>query len=317
MSALNQFCYPIYNYAVGWFKRQTPNPLDFIAPHLPVDGVVGTHKRYPQGYAFRAVDTRRSPYTEAHIVDVLAEDDPHMLEDNSLRIGVDDSEMKPGAGNRQEAADQLALAKTGSLLATWRTSGIVAGLEYFRNHVAAQSGKGAWSGVDSEPIKELRELMAAYEANNGVLPNRFLFSTAAWNTLCDNASVVDLVAYNDAKVLTPELFFKLLHMSSADDSAAPKLLKATVPVGVHRPGPEVPFSGVNALGNDVWMTFVDDGQLVGDMCGMRQLHAGGESPVENVESYYERAKKTTFYEVSLHRAFAVTAPSCNIRLNIS
>lgn len=316
MSALNQFNYPIYNYAVGWFNRQAPNPLDFIAPALSVDGATGTVKRYPQGYAFRQVDTRRAPYTEAHIVDVLAEDVPYLLEDHSLRIGVDDSEIKPGAGNKKEAADQIALAKTGSLLATWRTSSIAAGLAYFRKQVEAKSGKGAWSGVDADPIKELRELLADYEAANGVLPNRFLFSSAAWNTLCENAAVADLVAYNDAKVLTPALLFKLLHLTG-EGQTAPQFLKATVPVGVHRPGAEVPFTGSNALGSDVWVTYVDEGQQIGDMCGMRQLHAGGESPVENVESYYNRDKKTTFYEVGLHRAFAVTAPSCNIRLAIS
>lgn len=313
---LNQFNYPIYNYAVGWFNRQSPNPLDFLAPALAVEGVTGSFKRYPQGYAFRQVDTARAPYEGARIVDVLAEDVPFKLEDHSLRIGVDDSEMRPGAGSKQEAADQLALAKTGSLLATWRTSAIVSGLDYFRKQTAAKSGKGAWSGVDADPIKELRELLAEYEADNGVLPNRFLFSSAAWNTLCENAAVADLVAYNDAKVLTPELLFKLLHLTG-EGQEAPQFLKATVPVGVHRPGAGVPFTGSNALGADVWLTYVDSGQQIGDMCGMRQLHAGGESPVESVESYYVRERHTTFYEVGMHRAFAVTAPSCNIRLAIS
>lgn len=314
--SLNQFHYPIYNYAVGWFNRQPKNPLDHIAPALSVDGVTGTFKRYPQGYAFRRVDTQRAPYEAARIVDVLGDDVPFKLEDHSLRIGVDDSELKPGADNKKEAADQIALAKTGSLLATWRTSSIAAGLDYFRKEVAAREGKGAWSGVDADPIKELRELLAEYEATNGVLPNRILVSTAAWNTLCENAAVADLVQYNDAKVLTPELLFKLLHLTGEGQNA-PQFLKSTVPVGVHRPGAEVPFTGSNALGSDFWMTYVDEGQQIGDMCGMRQLHAGGESPVEAVESYYVQEKKTTFYEVGLHRAFAVTAPSCNIRLSIS
>lgn len=316
MSALNQFNYPIYNYAVGWFNRQAPNPLDFIAPHLPVEGEAGSINFYPQGYAFRQVDTRRAPYTEARIVDVLAKPIPYLLEDHSLRIGVDDGEIKPGAGSKKEAADQIALSKTGTLLSTWRTSAIAQGLDYFRKNVAAADGKGAWSGVDAEPIEELLDMLEEYEATNGVLPNRFLFSTAAWNTLCKNAAVLDLVAYNNAKTLTPELLFKLLHLTG-EGQAAPKFLKATVPVGVHRPGAEVPFQGSNALGSDVWLTYVDEGQQIGDMCGMRQLHAGGESPVEHVESYYERGKKTTFYEVGLHRAYAVTAPSCNIRLSIS
>ena len=316
MAALNQFTYPIYNYAVGWFKRQPVNPLDFIAPTLAVDGVTGTYKRYPQGYAFRAVDTIRAPFGAANTIDVLAEDVPYKLEDHSLRVGVDDSEIKPGAGNKQEAANQLAFAKTGSLLATWRTSAINDGFAHFRSEVAAKDGVGNWSDKDADPITELRELMSEFEVTNGVMPNRFLFSAAAWDTICANPTVLDLVAYNDAKVLTPDLLFKLLRLTDGGQ-LAPKFLRASVPMATTKPGAGVPFQGTNVLGSEVWLTYVDEGQQIGDMCGMRQLHAGGESPVETVESYYVRERHTTFYEVGLHRSYAVTAPSCNIRLAIS
>jgi len=316
MAALNQFHYPLYNYAVGWFNRQAPNPLDFIAPALPVDGVTGSYKRYPQGYAYNVADTRRAPYAEAHTVDVLAEDVPYMLEDHSLRIGVDDSEIRPGAGSKQEAADQLALAKTGTLLAMWRTSAICAGLDYFRQHIPAAPDAGAWSDAAADPIAELRRLVSDYRKQNGVAPNRFLFSDDAWDTLCENSAVLDMVAYNDAKTLTPELLFKLLQLGG-NGQEAPQFLKATVPVGAARPGAGVAFKGSNALGMDVFVTYADSGQLIGDMCGMRQLHAGGESPVEQVESYYVRERRTTYYEVGMHRAFAVTAPSCNLRITVS
>lgn len=316
MSAINTFSYPIYNYCVGWFNRQAQSPLDFIAPALAVDGKTGTFKRYPQGYAFRRYDTKRDLYQEARAVDVGVEDVPYLLEEHILRVGVDDSELKPGAGSEQAAADQIALSKTGTLLSNFRTSTICDGFDYFRKAVAAESGVGAWSGADAEPIKELRELVTKFRETNGVTPNRVLFSDAAWDTLCDNAAVLDLVAFNDAKVLTPALLFKLLGFidGSAD---VPKFLKSTVPVGLTNPGAGVPFTGANALGKEVWLTYVDDGEALGNMSGLRQLHAGGATPVENVESYHERAKRTTWYEIATHRAFAVTAPSCNIRLTIS
>lgn len=313
MSVNNTFSYPLYGYAVGWFNRQQESPVDFLAPTLSVEGLVGTYKRYPQGYAFRAVDTLRARHTPAHAVGVDAEDAPYMLEDHSLRIGIDDSELKPGAGSRAEAAEQLAQSRINSLLATWRTSTVVDGLAAFRRQVEAVEGKGAWSEAAADPVEELRALLQGFRVMNGVLPNRILFSHEAWNVLGNNAAVLDRVAFNDAKVLTPELLLKLLDYELSEV----RLMRSTVPVGLSKPGPGVAFSGANALGCEVWLTFVDEGEQIGNMSGLRQLHAGGATPVESVESYYSREEHTTWYEVGLHRAFVVPAPSCNLRLSIS
>ncbi len=310
--ATNTFSYPLYDYAVGWFNRQAANPLEFIAPAQAVPGVTGTYKRYPQGYAFREIDTRRACMAPAHAVDILAEDVPYLLEDHSLRIGVDDSDLKPGAGSAKEAADQIAQSRINSLLATWRTSQIVGGLAYFRSQVAADATAGNWSAAAAEPVSELLALLEKYEATNGVLPNRILMSRSAWNILAENASILDRVVYNDAQALTPELLLKLLRL----DPAKVRLLVDSIPMASAKPGPGMPFEGANALGADMWFTYVDEGQLIGNMTGMRTLHAGDASPVETVESYYERATHTTWYEVNMHRAFAVTAPSCNIRINV-
>ncbi len=317
MSTLNQFSYPLHTFAVGYWKRQQANPLEFIAPTLSTEGaLMGTYKEYPQGYAFRAVDTRRAPFTPAQTIGVNAKDVPFMLEDHSLRVGVDDSELKPGAGSSSAAADQIAQSRIGSLLATWRTSAIVDGLSFFRDKIAAESGAGAWSDDSNDPIEEMRELINKFRVTNGVTPNRLLIPFEAWEVLANNAKVLSAITYNDAQTLTTPLLLKLLGFTE-DDVQAPKILRASVPVGSAHPGPDVPFVGSNALGTDLWMTFVDEGELIGDMCGMRTLYAGSQTPVESVESYYERAEHSTFYEVNMHRSFAVTAPSCNARITVS
>lgn len=313
MSVNNTFSYPLYDYAVGWFNRQQESPIDFIAPPLAVEGLVGAYKRYPQGYAFRAVDTRRARHTPAHAIGADAEDAPYMLEDHSLRIGIDDSDLKPGAGSKAEAAEQLAQSRINSLLATWRTSAIVDGLAAFRKQVGELAGKGSWSDAAADPVNELRAVLQQYRVANGVLPNRILFSHEAWDILAENAAVLDRVAFNDAKALTPDLLLKLLDY----DPGAVRIMRSTVPVGQSAPGPGAPFAGRNALGSEVWMTYVDEGEQIGNMTGLRQFHAGGPSPVESVESYYSREEHTTWYEVGLHRAFVVPAPSCNLRLAIS
>lgn len=317
MATVNTFNYPMYNYAVGWFNRQAANPLDFIAPVLKAEGMLGSYKRYPQGYAFRSVDTNRSLYAAPTTISVEAEDVPFKLTNKGLRVGVDDDELG-AAGADADARDMVAQAKTGTLLAAWRTSLITEGLEAFRKGVAADGSKGNWSSTSTDPVAELRDIFQAFRETNGVTPNRILFSDAAWNTLANNAEVKDLVSFNDAKALTFDLLAKLLYFTPGN-ADVPQMMRCTVPVaaGNVRPGPGVPFTGSNALGNDVWVTYVDDGQLVGDMCGMRQLQLNDECPVDGVVTTRDDSAFTTWYNVRAHRAYAIPAPSCNVRLSIS
>lgn len=311
--AITTFNYPLYEYAVAWFKHQAANPVDFIAPTLKVPGKLGTYPRYPQGYAFRSAETKRALYEEATTININAEEVPFKLEADALRIPVDDDEV---ASAGDAGRDQVAQAKSASLLATWRTSLIQKALNEYRAQVAAEDSKGAWSGSDADPIEELRGLFQAFRETNGVAPNRLLFSDNAWSILANNAEVKDMVAFNDAKVLTPALLLKLLFFEPGAEGV-PQIMCATVPVAASKPGPGVPFSGVNALGTDLWLTYVDDGNLVGDMCGLRQLRKNDDAPIDSVVTTRNDEKHTTFYEVSASIYNAVTAPSCVKRLSIS
>lgn len=323
MSASSQFNFPVFNYAVGWWRHQPANPLSFIAPVVKVDGQMGTFKRYPQGSVYRAVDTRRARLNPYNSIDLEAEDVPYLLEDHGLRIGVDDSEIKLGAGDKKEATDQIAQSRMGSLLGTWRTSMISAGFDVFRAAVTATtsigsiSNIGQWSGASNEPVKGLRAVVNQFAANNGVYPNRFLFSKGAWDILGTNASILDLIAYNDAKVLTPELLLKLLDLTGDDVNQDIKVMRAIVPVGKSKPGPGVAFDGEDMMGNDVWITYAEDVQSTSDISGLKTLSIGGEDMVESVETYYVQQDHATWYEVAMARQFVVSAPSAVYRLTIS
>lgn len=316
MATINTFNYPLYEFAVGWFKRQAPNPIDFLAPVLKVDGKLGTFPRYPQGYAFRSVNTDRALFSPPTTVSVDAEQVPFKLASKGLRIGVDDDELV-GAGNEQAARDQLAQAKAGSLLSTFRTSLITEDLATYRAAVPALSGKGHWSGSDaSNPIEELRAVCQEFIETNGVNPNRILMSDNAWNILANNADVLDMVAYNDAKVLTHQLLLKLLYFDP-DAEGCPVIKTSTVPVGTAKPGPGVAFKGANALGTDVWLTYVDEGDLVGNMCGLRQLQLNDDAPIDSVTTVRVEEDGATYYQVKGHHLAAVTAPTCVTRLSVS
>lgn len=317
MATSNDFNYPLYNYAVGWFGRRPVNPLTHIAPIVKTDGRIGTYKRYNQGDVFRRVNTARAKYQEANSINISAEDPAYVLRDHSLKIGVDDTELKPGAGSRSEAANQIGQAKMGSLLTTWETSFIADGFEFFRSQVAAEAGKGAWSGAASSPVTELKQLIKDFRTTNGLAPNRILMSYDAWNIMAANAEMLDRVAYNSAKALTVPLLKDILELSGDDMGEDVSIMRAIVPIGTSQPGPGVPFVGANLLGADVWITYAQEGLAIDDLSGLKTFSDGGDSIVSGVESYYVRANKTTWHEVAMYRDWQVTAPTCVKRLSIS
>lgn len=313
--ANNTFNYPLYYYAVGWWGSQPENPLTFIAPIVKADGMVGTFKRYPQSSVFRSVDTRRALYGQSSSIDLQAEDVPFVLEDHSLNIPVDDTEIAR-YGNKAEAADQAAQAKMGSLLGTWKTSFIKQGFDKLRKDIVATSG-GNWSAASADPIAELRAKVESFVAQNGVYPNRILMGLEAWNILAKNAQVKDIIAFNRTKTLTTELLLESLGLVGGDIGQEVKVLRSIIPVGADLPGVGVPFNGAGLVGSECWLTYADEGQSIGDISGAKTLTTGGENIVENVESYYVREKKTTYYECSMFRQFVVSAPSAISRFIVS
>lgn len=127
-------------------------------------------------------------------------------------------------------------------------------------------------------------------------------------------AVLDAITYNSAKELTVDLFKQLLGVHAAPDL---QVMVANVPIGKDNAGPNVEFDGVNLLGDDVWLTYAQEGMEVGDFSGLKVLSSGGDAYADNVESYYERGIHTTWHEINMMRTFAVTAPPCVSRLTIS
>lgn len=318
MSTNSTYCYSLHQMVVGWFRRRPVNPLSFLAPAVKVDGDIGTYDYFPQGYAFRRVDTSRPRHHSARSLDLICEPKPFALEDHSLRIGIDDRDLRLSKeeldARRQEVSAIKAEARTGTLLTVWETSMIADGLDYFRSQIQPQAGVGNWSAASADPMAEIKAQLAAAELQAGIKLNRILIPTEAWDMLGKSPAVLDAITYNSAKELTVDLFKQLLGVHAADDL---QVMVATVPVGQDAAGPSVDFRGRNMLGNDVWMTYAQEGMEVGDFSGLKVLTEGGDAYADNVESYYERGIHTTWYEINMMRTFAVTAPPCVSRLTIS
>ena len=161
MSTNYTYCYSLHQMVVGWFRRSPVNPLSFIAPSVKVDGDSGTYDYFPQGYAFRRVDTSRGRHQSARSLDLVCTPRPFALEDHSLRIGIDDQDLHLSReeldARRSEVAALKAEARTGTLLGVWQRSMIADGFDHFRSQVQARSGVGNWSSSSADPMKELKD----------------------------------------------------------------------------------------------------------------------------------------------------------------
>lgn len=137
MSTNYTYCYSLHQMVVGWFRRSPVNPLSFIAPSVKVDGDSGTYDYFPQGYAFRRVDTSRGRHQSARSLDLVCTPRPFALEDHSLRIGIDDQDLHLSReeldARRSEVAALKAEARTGTLLGVWQRSMIAGGFDHFRS----------------------------------------------------------------------------------------------------------------------------------------------------------------------------------------
>lgn len=318
MSTNDTYCYSLHQMVVGWFRRSPVNPLSFIAPSVKVEGDSGTYDYFPQGYAFRRVDTSRGRHQSARSLDLVCDPRPFALEDHSLRIGIDDQDLNLSRdeldARRSEVAALKAEARTGTLLGVWLRSMIADGFDHFRSQVQARSGVGNWSSSSADPMKEFKNEIDRMETQAGIKPNRILIPSQKWDTLAASPAILDAIAYNSAKELTVDLFKQLLGVHAADDL---QVMVANVPIGKDEAGPAVEFEGTNLLGDDVWLTYAQEGMAVGDFSGLKVLSAGGDAYAENVESYYERGIHTTWYEINMMHTFAVTAPPCVSRLTIN
>ena len=163
-------------------------------------------------------------------------------------------------------------------------------------------------------MKELKDEIDRMETQAGIKPNRILIPSKKWDVLGASPAILDAITYNSARELTVDLFKQLLGVHAADDL---QVMVANVSVGKDEAGPSVEFEGTNLLGDDVWLTYAQEGMAVGDFSGLKVLSAGGDAYAENVESYYERGIHTTWYEINMKHTYAVTAPPCVSRLTIS
>lgn len=308
--------YTLYNYCTGVLRRKTENPLHHIAPATPVPGALFTYKSYPQSTVFREVDTSRPVGSEARLIDVVENDVAGILEPHALRIRLYAAELKLMAGMSQEAKSQKLFAKTAGLLGTWHTSYICDGFRKFRQLVPSV-GTADWNGVDSDPLGTIADKISDFRSNAGVMPNRLLIGWDALNKLASHADIRDRLQYSSTKTLTPELLLEMLRLDGTN-VADMKFIISNVPVGTTAPGPGVPFTGKDVVGNEMWLAYTDDAGLInGDLSGARTFSIAGEDMIDNMRTYTDDDLNAEVYEAEADRLFAVTCPYCITRFGVA
>ena len=308
--------YTLYNYCTGVLRRQPENPLHHIAPATPVPGALFNYKHYPQGIVFREVDTSRPIGSEARLIDIVEKDEAGILEPHALRIRLYAAELKLMAGMSEEAKSQKLFAKTAALLGTWRTSYICDGIRKFREMVPSVA-TADWNSVDSSPLQDIADQISKFRVQTSVMPNRIVMGWDALNKLSQNADIRDRLQYSSTKTLTPELLLEMLRLDGTNVTDM-KFIISNVPVGTTAPGPGVPFSGKDVIGNEMWLAFTDDQGLInGDLSGARTFSIAGEDMIDNMRTYRDDDLNADVYEAEADRLFVVTCPDCITRFGVA
>jgi hypothetical protein len=174
------------NYAQGLSQDRRSVLAEFLAPTVVVPSTVGHFKKFDDKNLYQALTTGRAVGGAARRIEFDATDPTYNCKPQALEIAIDDSE-RDSAG----ASDPILLeqAKTAVLINTAVLSHENAVLTAIKAGLSAESGRGAWSNPDIDPIDQIDEQINTIAAATGLLPNRIALGLGAWYILRKNPKI--------------------------------------------------------------------------------------------------------------------------------
>lgn len=185
---------PLTNYIVGWYGTQLHDPARFLAPGVKAPGLLTSYKRYLRQDAFAVSDTRRGMYEAPRTIDIQGEDIPVMLEEHSLKIGIDDRELL-GAIDQEVYRNSLRQAKTRGLARRMLISHNKEVFDYANSIIPSITKVGdtneanKWTNLDLPLADILKKMAKKFANNNGVYPNRILTTGDIWDLIEANKQI--------------------------------------------------------------------------------------------------------------------------------
>ena len=202
---------PLTNYIVGWYGTQLHDPARFLAPGVKAPGLLTSYKRYLRQDAFAVSDTRRGMYEAPRTIDIQGEDLPVMLEEHTLKIGIDDRELL-GAIDQEVYRNSLRQAKTRGLARRMLISHNKEVFDYANSIIPSITKVGdtneanKWTNLDLPLADILKKMAKQFARNNGVYPNRILTTGDIWDLVEANKQIQYKMGEGSPKVLTQDKF---------------------------------------------------------------------------------------------------------------
>ena len=311
---------PLTNYIVGWYGTQLHDPARFLAPGVKAPGLLTSYKRYLRQDAFAVSDTRRGMYEAPRTIDIQGEDIPVMLEEHSLKIGIDDRELL-GAIDQEVYRNSLRQAKTRGLARRMLISHNKEVFDYANSIIPSITKVGdtneanKWTNLDLPLADILKKMAKKFANNNGVYPNRILTTGDIWDLIEANKQVQYKMGEGSPKVLTQDKFLDFIGLKG-DDIPPVKIMRSIAsynPGGVA--GAEV--DNVSIVGSNFYLFYADDDPSPSDITALKTLNIAGDDMYSTVETYRDDDISTEWLRIKGHHKVVFSAPSCMMRMQIA
>ena len=167
------------NFSRGFVQNMDASLARFIAPSVVTGVASGQFKSFNDKNSFQVPETRRAMGGKANRIEFESEDNYYNCKPNALEASIDEHERKL-AGDDQGMLEQ---AKTQTCLTVGQLRHEIDVFAAIRAAVSAESGAGAWSSDEVDPIAELDDTILAIALATGRMPNAMVIGLSAFKTL--------------------------------------------------------------------------------------------------------------------------------------
>jgi hypothetical protein len=293
------------NYAQGLSQDRTSALAEFIAPTVVVPATIGHFKKYDDKNLYQVLTTARAVGGAARRIEFDASDPTYNCKPQALEITIDDAE-RAAAGD----ADPIGLeqAKTSVLVNTAVLSHENAVLTAIKAGLTAETGKGAWSNPDIDPIDQIDEQIKAICDATGMLPNRIALGIGAYAILRRNPKVkARLTGVKTGSFTLPDLTSCLLNPSI-------EVRLGTLVKDAYK----FPKTGSNSnVVGDECFIFYNNGAPSTYDPGFAKTFRGGTGSVDAVRVYRDESHRSDVLAVDWSVDIQVVATSMAKRISVS
>ena len=178
--------------------------INFFAPTAPTGTLAGRYAKFHAQQHFLRVRTRRGSGGETANARWAAEMVPFLLDNDALKIGIDNEIEVPLAADGGTMLERSKMATLQSQSIVSLASSVH---EMVRSEVPAHATYGDWIKDEVNPLVQIQLAALSIYKRTGFYPNRIAMSPLMWYCLISNAQV-KAEFKNFIAVLTPDMIAK-------------------------------------------------------------------------------------------------------------